>query len=76
MGVGRHWGRTTQEPMSKGLSPLSALFQLLCFKRRIVGMTERHFDDCFDVVTGLLEEANNERFRLTPSQEQDDSGDN
>jgi len=62
--------------MPKGLSPLSALFQLLCFKRRLVGMTEQHFDDCFDAVTTLLEEANNERFRLYPTAQEDVGGDN
>lgn len=51
--------------MSVRTSPLSPLFQLLCFHRGLIGMTEEHYDWCFDQITGFLEAVNNERYRLT-----------
>lgn len=50
-------------------SPLSAVFRLLAFQRRMVTLTTEEFEECFDTVLDLLEKANNEKFRLVPEKE-------
>lgn len=61
--------------MSVRTSPLSPLFQLLCFKRGLIGMTEEHYDHCFDAITEFLGEVNDERWRLLKAPAKDNQGD-
>lgn len=39
---------------------------LVLFSERKMNLTQKQFDFYFDEVTGALERANNEMFRLTP----------
>jgi len=45
-------------------SPFTAIAMLLLFKQRRVPMTRQDFDLYFDTILEVLEEVNNERFRL------------
>jgi len=51
-------------------SPFSAFTMLVLFSERKMNLTQKQFDFYFDEVTGALERANNEVFRIT--QEGDD----
>lgn len=46
------------------MSPFSAVSLLSLFVRGKLSMTEDTFDKAFDGLTALLEDANNERYRL------------
>jgi len=46
------------------MSPFSAVSLLALFARGKITMTEETFDKAFDGLTALLEDANNERYRL------------
>lgn len=47
------------------LSPHSATAILVCFQKRQLNLDEEIFDQCVDTVIALLEEVNDEKFRLT-----------
>jgi len=51
------------------LSPYTALSLLLLFKQRRIPLTQTQFDQCFDTIVDVLDEANNEKFRLDPTPE-------
>lgn len=46
------------------MSPFSSVSLLTLFVKRRITMTEETFDKAFDGLTALLEDANNERYRL------------
>jgi len=46
------------------LSPFLALAQLVMFKRKALPMTESRYEECVDAVVTLLEEVNDESYRL------------
>jgi len=50
--------------MPKGPSPHTALAMLLLFKQRRNELTLQEFDLYFDTILEVLEETNNERYRL------------
>lgn len=47
------------------MSPHTAISLLLLFKRQQHPLTEAEFDLCFDTIVQLLEEVNEEKYRLT-----------
>jgi len=49
------------------MSPYTALATLVLFKQRRLNIDQVTYDQCLDVIIDLLEECNNEKFRLTPS---------
>lgn len=50
-------------------SPFTALCQLLMFKRKLFPLTEAEFDLAFDTLVQVLEEVNDEKYRVTPRSE-------
>jgi len=51
--------------------PQSSLALLEMFSQRKLTLSEKEFDDHFDSVLAVLEAANNEKHRLTPTGEKD-----
>jgi len=58
--------------VTRPISPLSAAFRLLALTRGSTPMTEVEFDACVDSLVDLLERANNEKFQLEPSTNDED----
>jgi len=54
------------------ISPLSAAFRLLALCRGAEPMSEQDFDLCIEALIDLMERANNEKYQLEPSQNDDD----
>jgi len=52
--------------------PQSSLALLEMFSQRKLTLSNKEFDDHFDSVLGVLEAANNEKFRLTPEGDADE----
>jgi len=46
------------------LSPYTALASLVLFKQRRLTMSEEFYDQCVDTVVSLLEDVNDEKYRL------------
>lgn len=53
--------------------PQSSLALLEMFSQRKLTLTQKEFDDHFDSVLAVLEAANEEKFRLTPEGESEES---
>lgn len=51
------------------MSPYSAVGLLLLFKQRRIELTHQQFEEAFDVILDVLEEVNNEKYRLSPEPE-------
>lgn len=47
-----------------------AAFRLIAFRDRRVNLTAVEYDECFDALTGLLEQTNDERFRIDDDSEE------
>jgi len=45
-------------------SPYTCFTMILLFKQRRMDLTRETYDQCVDVIIGVLEEANNETWRL------------
>lgn len=52
-------------------SPFTAFVMLLLFKQRRVSLDQVTFDLYFDTVVDVLEEANNEKYRLEPAPQEE-----
>lgn len=50
-------------------SPYTAVSMLLLFKQRRIPLNHQEFDLYFDTILEVLEEVNNERYRLDPQKE-------
>lgn len=57
---------STKEHEVQPLSPYTALATLVLFKQRRLNIGEEMYDQCVDTIVGLLEEVNDEKFRLIP----------
>lgn len=47
------------------LSPYTALATLLLFKEKKLAIDEETFDQCVDTLVSVLEDTNDEKYRLT-----------
>jgi len=56
----------TKEHVVQPPSPYTALGMLLMFKQRRIDLDEETYDVCVDVLVGVLEDVNDEKFRLQP----------
>jgi len=54
------------------ISPLSAAFRLLALCRGSEAMSEQEFDACIDSLIDLMERANNEKYQLAESTNEED----
>jgi len=57
--------------MPRPISPLSAAFRLLALIRGSEPLTETEFDACVDSLVDLLEKANDEKYQLRSTNEDD-----
>jgi len=57
--------------VTRPISPLMAAFRLIAFRDRRCNLTATEYDECFDSLTGLLEQTNDERFRIEPEEEEE-----
>lgn len=65
---GREPHLVTKEHVVQPLSPYTALASLVLFKQRRLSMSEEFYDQCVDTIVALLEEVNDERYRLEQRQ--------
>jgi len=58
--------------VTRPISPLSAAFRLLALCRGSEPLTEEEFDACVDSLIDLLTRANDEKYQLQPSTNEED----
>lgn len=58
------------------MSPFSAVSVLSCFRKKLIPLTEKTFDEAQDALVELLEACNNERYRLRDQARDTDPGQN
>jgi len=51
------------------MSPYSAVSLLLLFKQRRITLTPKQFDEAWDAIIDVLDEVNNEKYRLEDAEE-------
>lgn len=56
--------RTQEHEVQQPISFFTAVGILVAFRNKQLNLDEEIFEVCFDVICGLLEDVNNEKYRL------------